>query len=417
MSLRRAADALRKVRDRLQPALGDAGRPHVATYDEVVVYFTFAFGSVPVSPHIVAERLLAAEIAETVTSPVDGEVRMAPRYRDLVRVIRDAQGIADAGRAIADGRLAGWARKHPLLATKIVTSALSRKVGRLSRRLVGGNGEEESGSDDDLEARMLGVIDDVNSSVSHRQALNAIQHAREREMYQAAYLESEPYLRLTLRNVNFGLLGVPDRDEIAQGQRGDVLLLVHRSGVFQLTVAVRMPQGVDTDQLIPQTLAAGVKLGWTEVAEPVLKAASRRGGYDPRRWPGEWLEGIEEGTRWRRIAHADPASLVDLFRLYQDAIGEASGIDPGIEWFCHAVVCVDRLGCCGNEASWTRCHRDELGGILMRYEGYRELRESARRKLPSDSSIRGQDSVVQVVSPSGVDGPDLARLVIKRSWG
>ncbi|RKN50560.1 hypothetical protein D7223_01945 [Micromonospora endolithica] len=384
---------LRRSRDRLRPALENRDRGHVATFGEAVVYFTFVFGSAPVSPHAVAERLLAAEIAETVTSPLDGEVRMAPRYRELVRVIRDAQRLAEASRAVTGGHWAGWARKHPLLAAQLAISLLSRKMRSTTRRPADRNEDDEVDSHEDVETKMLRVVDEVNESVAHRQALNAIQHAREREMYQAAYLESEPYLRLTLRRVNFGLSGFSDQDKLAEGQQGDVLLLVHRSGVLQLTIAVRMPQGLNTDQLIPRTIASGVGLRWTEVVEPVMEAASRKGGYDPRRWPGNWLAEIQEGTRWRRIVHADPASLVDLFRLYQDAIVEASGIDPGDEWFCHPLVCVDRLGCCATEVLWTRRHREELNGILLRYEGYRGLRESARLKLPADSSIRDRDSV------------------------
>jgi hypothetical protein len=57
----------------------DHERGHIATYAESVVYFTFVFGSKPLSPHALAERLLVAEIAETVSSPADGEVHMSPR--------------------------------------------------------------------------------------------------------------------------------------------------------------------------------------------------------------------------------------------------------------------------------------------------------------------------------------------------
>ncbi|PWR17331.1 hypothetical protein DKT69_00870 [Micromonospora sicca] len=283
--------------------LEDPDRGHVATYDEAVVYFTFVFGSVPVSPHIVADRLLAAEVAETVTSPIDGEVRMAPRYRGLVRVIRDAERLAEASRAVTYGQFAGWARKHPLLAARLATSAVNRKVKGAIGRPIDRSDEEDADVDEDVETKMRRLVEEVNASVARRQALNAIQHSREKDMYQAAYLESEPYLRLTLRKVNFGLSGFAGQDGLAEGQRGDVLLLVHRSGVLQLTMAVRMPQGLSTDQLIPRTIASGVSLGWTEVAEPVMEAASRRGNHDRRRWPGDWLVGLQEGTRWRRFVH------------------------------------------------------------------------------------------------------------------
>jgi hypothetical protein len=57
---------------------------HVATYAAAAIYFTFVFGSTPLSPHAFAEWLLAAEIVETVYSPVVSEVRVSPRYEGLV---------------------------------------------------------------------------------------------------------------------------------------------------------------------------------------------------------------------------------------------------------------------------------------------------------------------------------------------
>src|SRR5215207_8592998 len=84
--------------------------------------------------------------------------------------------------------------------------------------------------DGDLATRMSQIVADINESVAGRQVLNAIQHAREQDMYQPHYLASEPYLRLTLRKLNFGLSSVSDIGEEDDGQSGDPLLLVHRSG-------------------------------------------------------------------------------------------------------------------------------------------------------------------------------------------
>ena len=192
------------------------------------MYFTFVFGSKPLSPHALAERLLVAEIAETVSSPADGEVHMSRRYEKLVQTIRRAEQVAEMSRALADGQLRVWAQKHPLHAAKLAGSVLVRSATTADN---GESSEDEPEHDDgDLATRMSQIVADINESVAGRQVLNAIQHAREQDMYQPHYLASEPYLRLTLRKLNFGLSSVSDNGEEDDGQSGDPLLLVHRSG-------------------------------------------------------------------------------------------------------------------------------------------------------------------------------------------
>ncbi|MFI7608953.1 hypothetical protein ACIBTV_28090 [Micromonospora sp. NPDC049366] len=390
MRFGRIIDALRRLHNPTLPIL-DVPPEHIATYTEAVIYYTFVFGDSPVSPHAVADRLLAAELAETVTSPADGEVLMAPRYKELARTIRKAEGIAEVGRAIDGGRLLGWICKNPLLAAEVAVLVFGRRLKRAIGRKIDGAGKP-SDTDEGVEGMMRDLIDKVNHAVAKRQALNAIQHAREQDMYQPAYLESEPYLRLTLRSANFALAGFDGQEGGAAGQAGEVLLLVHQSGVFQLTVAVRMPEGIDTDELISRSIGSGVEFSWSEVAEPVLLFASKRLNIDRRRMPGKWLSEVREGTRWRRFDHAEPVSLVDLFRTYQHAILEASGAS-GDEWLCHATVCIDRLGCCETQSAWTSRHRAELTGMLLRDGGYAGLREAATLKLPPDTSIRMDHSV------------------------
>jgi hypothetical protein len=392
MTIGRIIDSLWRGRHAFATASKNTKSEHIATYGEAVIYFTFTFGSTPLAPNVLAQRLLVAGIAETVSSPVDAEVRMAPRYRQLARVINDAEQVAEVSRAFADARALTWARKHPLLAARLATSALGQKLKPGTR---GPTDSEEADEENerDLAADMDSVVAAINERVAHRQALNAIQRAREHDMYQPAYLEAEPYLRLTLRAVNFGLSGFSGEDEVAEGQRCDVLLLIHRSGVLQLTLAVRMPEGITSTDLIPRTIAAGVRLSWTEVAEPIMEAASRGTGARSSEWPGKWSSEMLEGTRWRKFLHPDPVSLVDLFRLYHDAISHLSDVDFGDDWLCYPVVCIDHLGCCHSETTWIREHRDELAGILLRYEAYGQLRGSAKKRLPKDRSISTDHSV------------------------
>ena len=104
-----------------------------------------------------------------------------------------------------------------------------------------------------------------------------------------------------------------------------------------------MPHGLNTDQLIPRTIASGVGISWSELAEPVVSPASRAIGA--RRRIGQVM--VAGGTRRNSLRHYDdvPASLVDVFHIYRDVIGHISDSDFGGEWFCYPVVCIDKLDC------------------------------------------------------------------------
>jgi len=84
---------------------------------------------------------------------------------------------------------------------------------------------------------------------------------------------------------------------------------------------------------------------------------------------------------------------VDVFHIYRDAIGHISDSDFGGEWCCYPVVCIDILDCWGTETAWTERHQEELTGILMRFEDYRQLREPSRLDLLTDGSIKRGHSV------------------------
>ena len=153
---------------------------HVATFNETAIYFTFVFGSTPQSPHAVADRLLGAGIAETVTSPANGEVRMAPRYKGLAQAIRDAEQVSDLHHALTKRRTLAWMSRHPFrflgLASRVVIAKLSPAAQRE------GYSEDSNERHDDVGIRMENLIAAIKEGVAERQALNAIQHAREQDI-------------------------------------------------------------------------------------------------------------------------------------------------------------------------------------------------------------------------------------------
>ncbi|MFC5265620.1 hypothetical protein ACFPJ1_26210 [Kribbella qitaiheensis] len=353
------------------------------------MYFQFVFSGHPMPLDRVADRLLEAEVAETVSSPVDGLVRMSPRYGELAKHLTKLERLAALSRELEGGPNLGMLWRHPVLGWIRLRVFIQRILGRTGVPAARG---EPVASDDGTDAartrtELADELDqtqqEIKLSVAKRQAHSAIQHAREQDLYQPAYLESEPYVRLSLRALRYAIEDLDVADE--PGQDADVLLLAHRSGVYEVLIPCRLPPGIETDELIPRTQASGVVLDWVEMAEPVL-AAAQRSAPEPMRLSGEWLEDTAEGTRWRRFQH-EHGTLVDIFHIYLDAIQEVVGFKMrGDAWFCYASTFLTPA-CCTGERTWRRAHGNELLGIVARHTAYRGLRKNSQPGIAKDSAI------------------------------
>jgi hypothetical protein len=397
----------------------EGSQSHLATFEQGALYFTFVFDSDFRDATTVAQRLLKRGVAEASVSPRDGQVRMAPRYRALDKQLRRADALGDLDTALTDGNLISALRAYPRMAPRFawafargITSEYLRP-SKSDESGVSADRESATPRDDDsmtegasysspdgeasdgepsVARQMADLREEISLAVADRQAVAAIQHARDSDMYQPGYLADEPFLRLTLRRAACVL--AEDSGKKPIDVPIDVLLMVHRSGVLQLTFALAMPEGVDSDNLVRLSMASRVMLAQAVLSEPVLRHAARHTKAAERRWLGAWEPEINEGVRWRKIEFSPPMSLVDLFKLYQDAVISAGGLDRVGDWLCYATVFVDRLGCCRSEDEWSRNHKSELMGLLLRHGDHGNLRpEAATALAPRDSSLTVDKSV------------------------
>lgn len=213
---------------------------HEAVFAEGTIYFIYSFDAgQPLDVQRAADRLLRSGIAETVVSPRSGRVRVAHRYRDLVRLVRRTSALQELAQALQERRLRRWAIRHPIWAARII----GRSYIPRSRR-PGGGDDQRSG---DILDSLASHINSIQEAVAREQAVNAVQHDMERRLLRAPYLQSEPYLRLHLRSAGQWLTrlnGGAHRvsGDMSEGIEASVLLLIHRSGVIQLTVALRLPE-------------------------------------------------------------------------------------------------------------------------------------------------------------------------------
>ncbi|MFI6081288.1 hypothetical protein ACIBBB_09970 [Streptomyces sp. NPDC051217] len=370
---------------------------HVATIDSSIAYFTFTMGGASrVGIHAAANRLLKAEIAEMVGSPASPEVRVSPRYSNLVKLLREIDALRELASAVDSGGMRSWALRNPLRALRILPRIFSP-----SRR----TSDAEPIDFPSFLSQMQENADFIASSVADEQAINAIQHAIEGEIYRSGYRAEEPYLRLRLRDIAVRLRMLSDgevraQDDFSEATYANATLLLHRSGVVQITIALRFPDRISAKKLAEIQFSGAQIISSAEYPEALLRATLN----SRKLWstlPGEWIDEVRAGTRWRRMSYAEPISVADLCLMYIDSITNIAIKDLPGEWICHPTVFVEEITCCPSEMEFRTQHRGELRELVTRYQSRHGQRGSSIDDLmPEDSSLNIDHSIYMSSSNS-----------------
>jgi hypothetical protein len=335
--------------------------------------------------HQVAHKILEAEIAETVGSPSDPEVRVAPRYAELSNLIHLSESYGQLASDLRGGRPWRWIRRHPRQAIKMAPLILGSIFSESARTSYASSLEEVS-------ERTRETEDFIRRSVAEAQFINAVQHTIEQDMYRPDYLNSEPYLRLHLKPVVVWLNvlnGGIERgaEDYTEGVYANATLLLHSSGVIQIQIALKFPRNISTVELERMQFGGSAIISAAEYPEVLLRAATPSRDLEERLL-GHWIEGERAGTRWRRCRFQDPASVADLFTAYLDAIFNLAVNEPSSEWLCHPVIFVKKIDCCESEEQFRSLHSAELVSLLARYTSRRgERGEAISELVPRDRSL------------------------------
>ncbi|MCW8100808.1 hypothetical protein [Streptomyces tauricus] len=341
--------------------------------------------------HQVASKILKAEIAETVGSPSDSEVRVAPRYAEFVNLIRARESYGQLASALRDGKPWAWIRRNPGQAVKMAPIICRSILSESARTGYASSLEEVS-------ERTRETADFIQNSVSEAQAINAIQHTIEQDMYRPDYRYSEPYLRLHLKPIVVWLdvLGggaEREGEDYSEGVYANATLLLHPSGVVQIQIALQFPSDISTIELERMQFGGSPIISAAEYPEVLIRAATPSRDLEERLL-GHWVEGERSGTRWRRCRFQDPASVADLFMTYLDAIHGIAVKKSSSEWLCHPVIFVKKVDCCESEEQFRSLHSAELVSLLSRYSSPRGERGAAIAELvPRDRSLNLDHSV------------------------
>ncbi|MBM9504814.1 hypothetical protein [Actinacidiphila acididurans] len=355
---------------------------HAMVFDAGTIYFIYSFSATrPLDVNRVADRLLSSEIAETSASPVNEEVRVAQRFRSLEQLLKLNYALTGANEAILRGRLLSWILRHPTQSTR-----LAWKFGRRSA----GGSLPRSSRRRTIRRILHENADFIERSVAEAQMPNAIQMEIERDLLRPSYLDSEPYLRLSLKGshiwlniMNGGSTRGPE-DE-SESRFVNVLLLLHASGVMQLVFVLPLPEHLTVEAYRDLCFGVSPDISAVKVAEPVLSGVPHNWR---RRLAGSWDGEMEAGTRWRKIDFPEPDSITGLFDVYRSAIAKAGRFEEVGEFICYPATFIDELSCCSSKDEFMTRHRQDLNRVLARSLDIRRARENAVSAIvPEDTSL------------------------------
>lgn len=337
-------------------------------------------------------------LAETAIAPATDEVRVADFFANVQDARRQARSLARLSEAARSGSLtalASWSLKNPLFALRILGkvsfSAFRRRDETESQAV-----EEKS-----ISESMGEVIDMIDSSMDSMQETLRTMADRDRSFYSPAYLDSTPFVRLTLRQFDFfslPLAGLNDGNQSFFEGESLMTLLIHRSGVALLTVAIPMPASLNTSEMFEVNNGARMRFKKTAIlSREVLEFSSRPFKRTAEDVPGTWLPETTRGTTWKSLAIEGGLTVEDIFfNFYAYAIRHSlrSPSSPGYFFMCYHSLCVDALGCCANRKRWLSRHKAELAGLVGRFERYGNATSgTVANLLAKDWSLTESDSV------------------------
>lgn len=152
-------------------------RSHEPIFTETTVHYIFMWAAEgPIDVRKVADKLLAAGIAQTTGSPAYQEVRISPQLASLGRHLHRLERAKEVYDLRTRRDFIRWMSRNPRLAIEIARIARKRrKSSSPAKPSTSGNGIAEAEQQ-------------IKKIVWEAQSINAIQHAVESDLYAPAYL-------------------------------------------------------------------------------------------------------------------------------------------------------------------------------------------------------------------------------------
>lgn len=333
--------------------------PHEAQFVHTTVHFTM---TAPMGKRLNLERasrrLLAADIAESSAWPSEASVRVTSRLVPLLRRLRRLHRLAEAVDRLDSAnlpRLLWFAIRHPLLTLKAARRGPVSSIDESKNDRHEG-AQAESGTDSLTEADLV---------IANLLTLSAAERKVDADLFAGENRDEDRMVRLVLRGSyhEYKLPGWTEAVHVVFEPR----LLLHESGVMQLTVALPIFRSLSTTDAIEVADASTPALIESQYSEPLLRDLPKR------RLVGEWSQVLDATARLRVMKFTHPLNMLDAMNRYVEAVGSLIGLPIGEERVTYATVMTTSGDCCGKQELWKTTHPEDVTRLGIRFAGHSGL--------------------------------------------
>ncbi|WP_152631277.1 hypothetical protein [Agreia bicolorata] len=259
---------------------------------------------------------------------------------------------------------------------------------------LGKKDEEHSPADDSLtvdpetaeqeaapEENTLKMLDEAEELMLNQQIVSAAERQIDGKIFGGRDHEEDRFVRLALRNSyhDFKLDGIDQEQHVVFEPR----LLMHESGILQLSVRISSTGPLSTAQVIDLMWGPARRITRSELAAPLLKGS----GWE--RDVTEWRDVLDGGARLALIEHENPVSISDFLTAQMNSIIASIGVR--LEgWVVYPTAMVEAGDCCTLH-EWKTRHREDIVRLATR--SMTATRMSPTEDTPSDLSLQSDHSL------------------------
>lgn len=292
-------------------------------------------------------RLLGSDIAVSAAWPSEMGIRVTPRMRKLARLLERAESLREDfdgyQQSPSLGGAAKFALRHPVLFAQSMLRHESKDHSPT---------EAQDGSSTPLVETLevgTGVLLDA-------QKISSVEREIDARLFGGSSRDFDKFVRLNLRGSyhDVRLPNSTDTFHVVFEPR----LLIHESGILQLTIAVPIDTFLTTSQLIRLSRSDRAIVVKSQVPEPLIAYTD----------DGRWLPENDAGARLRERVSDDGWSVAALLHEHVNVIARALKSRSRSRWSIHATVFAAPGTCCKSGEAWRNNHEVDVARIAARHQ-------------------------------------------------
>lgn len=326
-------------------------KDHEASFEQPTIHFTTTIQlGQEIDLRKAVRSLLDADIAVSAAWPSEDRIRVTPKVRKLARSITQVERMReDLEEARSNPSLKSYVRfaqRHP----KVILHGLLRRRQSESKASAE-NGDDAAGD----------PLDFAREVVLNAQKISAVERKMDARLFGGNSRDFDEFVRLSLRG-SYHDIQLPGKDATTYVVL-EPRLLLHRSGVAQLTIAVPIKQEVSTEQLVSLARSDSMRVVKSRVPAPLVAHPGL----------GTWTKEFDTGTPLIERADDSGQTFDEILFEHIEVVRRAIHGRKGGQWTTYATVIASSGSCCKSGVEWKNSHQRDVAQIAARHFGSRKL--------------------------------------------